>query len=191
MKKIVLIIAAFCICVCFSGCADETAKRPVKVIDETKDYVDDEENNSGEFVPPESDSASPSGNSGTASNSDANNSDNGNSSNTPSKSDVDLKDPTVIIGKWKAETRLVNGKEGTVDTKYLVITEDFKFYPTNDYVAYSGSLTYHYEEGKITVMLGDKIDEEYVVSMDDEDTLTLTYTKSGNTIADTYSKIIE
>ncbi|MBR5922282.1 MAG: hypothetical protein IKZ59_00650 [Clostridia bacterium] len=190
MKKAVLILLAFCVCLAFVGCEPEVVKRPVKIIDETKDYVDEAESDPDDFVPPDGTSShTPDSSDTTDTSSDA--SGDNSSTDTPEKTEVDLKDPTVIIGKWKAETRLVNGKEGTFETKYLVITEDFKFYPTNDYVAYTGNLTYHYEEGKITVMLGDKIDEEYVVSMDNEDTLTLSYTKSGNTIEDTYSKITE
>ena len=84
---------------------------------------------------------------------------------------------------------MVDDVEETPETKYLVITEDYKFYLTNSLKSLVGDYKYSYEDAVITVTLNNQLDETYAVTMDSKDKLTLKYGDSAKVFVDTYKKV--
>ena len=200
-----LSLLTFVLFVC--GCKEEIIEMPTVVIDETIGQEDSSEVKSNAEVESEnsntnvdhSSSSTVNGN-GTVTGSDSSqavvdhsssSTVNGNGTVTGSDSSqaVDLSDRAVILGQWEIISRSVDGKEETSDTKYLVITEDYKFYYTNNLKSLSGDYRYSYENGVITVILKNQVDETYAVTMKSGDELTLKYESSAKNYVDIYKKV--
>lgn len=167
MKKsmaIFLVLAMSILFVC--GCEDEIIYNPTIVIDET---IEEDANSDV--------------------NSDIDNDDDTNEDNNEIFEEVDLTDPMVIVGKWELVSHMVDDNEEQADFKYLVITEDRKFYFTNSLTSLSGNYTYEYTEGKITVYLNNQLDEAYAVTMETSEDLTLKYGASAKIFVDTFKKV--
>lgn len=107
---------------------------------------------------------------------------------TPVTQSVDLSDRNVIVGKWKALTKTIDGVSSAPEHTYLIITDDFKFYPSDSLTSLSGNYTYEYNNGKLIVSQGSTLYCEYTVSMKSEDDITLTYISDGKNIVETYEK---
>ena len=176
-----LSLLTFVLFVC--GCKEEIIEMPTVVIDETIGQEDSSEVKSNAEVESE--------NSNTNVDHSSSSTVNGNGTVTGSDSSqaVDLSDRAVILGQWEIISRSVDGKEETSDTKYLVITEDYKFYYTNNLKSLSGDYRYSYENGVITVILKNQVDETYAVTMKSEDELTLKYESSAKNYVDIYKKV--
>ena len=84
---------------------------------------------------------------------------------------------------------MVDDVEETPETKYLVITEDYKFYLTNSLKSLAGDYKYSYKDAVITVTLNNQLDETYDVTMESKDKLTLKYVASEKVYVDTYKKV--
>ncbi len=168
MKKIISLFVLLVMIFSFAcGCEEEIIEMPTIVIDETKD-----KNNSSK---PNAD--------------DDKNDDTDDTSSDTTTEEVDLSDPNVIVGKWEIVTHLVDDKEETYETKYLIITEDYKFYLSNSLTSLSGNYFYTYKDAVITVTLNNQLHEAYAVTMDNEDSLTLKYGASAKVYVDTYKKV--
>ncbi len=170
MKKSIAILMILALSVLFvCGCEEDVIYNPTIVIDETLE----EDTNSNV-------------------NSELDNTDeNQNEDNNQDESfeAVDLSDPLVVVGKWELVSHVVDDKEEQADYKYLVITEDRKFYFTNSLTSLSGNYTYEYTEGKITVYLNNQLDEAYAVTMETSEDLTLKYSASAKIYVDTFKKV--
>ena len=170
MKKSIAILMILALSVLFvCGCEEDVIYNPTIVIDETLE----EDANSNV-------------------NSDVDNSDeNQNEDNNQNDSleSVDLSDPLVIVGKWELVSHTVDDVEEQADFKYLVITEDRKFYNTNSLNSLSGNYTYEYTEGQITVYLNNQLDEGYAVTMETSNDLSLMYSASAKIYVDTFKKV--
>ena len=170
MKKLIFAILSIITVLLFiCGCEEEVIEMPTVVIDET--IGQEESSEIGLGIEIESNNNSVVVNSNAASDK------------------VDLSDPNLIIGKWEIVSHLVDDKEETPETKYLVITEDYKFYLTNSLTSLSGDYRYSYKDAVITVTLNNQLDEAYAVTMDSEDELTLKYGASAKVFEDTYKKV--
>ena len=118
MKKSIAILMILAMSVLFfCGCEEGIIYNPTVVIDETKE--DDANTNS-----------------------DSNTGDVEDDTNSDiDYEDVDLSDPLVIVGKWELVSHLVDDVEENADYKYLVITEDRKFYFTNSLTSRKSNLS--------------------------------------------------
>lgn len=172
MKRIIAVLLAVLISMAlFCGCQEEIIEMPTIVIDDTIGQ-DDTSNIELGIDLGDDDSSS-----GTNSGSDT------------VYEEVDLSDPNVIVGKWEIVSHLVDDAEETAETKYLVITEDYKFYYTNSLTSLTGDYRYSYKDAVITVTLNNELDEAYTVTMENEETLTLKYGASAKVYVDTYKKV--
>ena len=171
MKRIIaLLISVLISVVLFCGCEEEVIEMPTIVIDDTIGQDDSSDINLGIDI-------------------DDNDNDVGDVGDDTIYEEVDLSDPNVIVGKWELISHLVDDVEESAETKYLVITEDYKFYLTNSLTSLTGDYRYTYADAVITVTLNNLLDEAYAVTMDNEDTLTLKYGASAKVYVDTYSKV--
>ena len=171
MKRIIaLLISVLLSVVLFCGCEEEVIEMPTIVIDDT---IGQDDTSNIELGIDLGDDTS----SGTTSGSDN------------VYEEVDLSDPNVIVGKWEITSHLVDNVEETAETKYLVITEDYKFYYTNSLTSLTGDYRYSYKDAVITVTLNNELDEAYTVTMENEETLTLKYGASAKVYVDTYKKV--
>lgn len=166
MKKSIAILMILAMSVLFfCGCEEEIIYNPTVVIDETKE--DDANTNSDVNIGDIEDDT----------NSDI------------EYEEVDLSDPLVIVGKWELVSHLVDDAEEASDYKYLVITEDRKFYFTNSLTSLSGNYTYEYSDAVITVYLNNQVDEAYAVTMETSEDLSLKYASSSKIFVDTFKKV--
>ena len=168
-KTIAILLAVLLSATLFSGCAEEIIEKPTIVIDDTIGQDDSSDINLGIDIDKDDENAD--------------------SDIGDVYEEVDLSDPNVIIGKWEIVSHLVDDVEETAETKYLVITEDYKFYLTNSLTSLNGDYRYTYADAVITVTLNNQLDEAYAVTMDNEDTLTLKYGASAKVYTDTYTKV--
>ena len=170
MKKTIAVLLAVLLSAgIFCGCEDEVIEMPTIVIDDTIGQDSSSDINLGIDIDEDDENVD--------------------SEIGDVYEDVDLSDPNVIVGKWEIVSHLVDDVEETSETKYLVITEDYKFYLTNSLTSLSGDYRYTYEDAVITVTLNNQLDEAYAVTMDNEDTLTLKYGASAKVYTDTYTKV--
>ena len=170
MKKLLWLFLPFVIiCTVFCGCEEEIIEKPTIVIDETIGQEESSEIDLGIDIETNDSSVVV----------DSNN----------TTEEVDLSDSGVILGKWEIVSHLVDDVEETPETKYLVITEDYKFYLTNSLKSLVGDYKYSYEDAVITVTLNNQLDETYAVTMDSKDKLTLKYGDSAKVFVDTYKKV--
>ena len=170
MKKLLLLFLPFVIvCTVLCGCEEEIIEKPTIVIDETIGQEESSEIDLGIDIETNDNSVVADSNDTTE--------------------EVDLSDPNIIVGKWEIVSHLVDDVEETPETKYLVITEDYKFYLTNSLTSLSGDYRYSYKDAVITVTLNNQLDEAYAVTMDTEDKLTLKYGASAKVYVDTYKKV--
>ena len=170
MKKLLWLFLPFVIiCTVFCGCEEEIIEKPTIVIDETIGQEESSEIDLGIDIETNDSSVVV----------DSNN----------TTEEVDLSDSGVILGKWEIVSHLVDDVEETPETKYLVITEDYKFYLTNSLKSLVGDYKYSYEDAVITVTLNNQLDETYAVTMESKDKLTLKYAASAKVYVDTYKKV--
>lgn len=170
MKKLLWLFLPFVIiCTVFCGCEEEIIEKPTIVIDETIGQEESSEIDLGIDIETNDSSVVV----------DSNN----------TTEEVDLSDSGVILGKWEIVSHLVDDVEETPETKYLVITEDYKFYLTNSLKSLAGDYKYSYKDAVITVTLNNQLDETYDVTMESKDKLTLKYVASEKVYVDTYKKV--
>ena len=101
-----------------------------------------------------------------------------------------MTDPLVIVASWKTVAQTVNGeKKAEFDHKYLTISQDFKFYPSNNstMVMVDGG-NYYFENNTLTVTMDGK-DTVWTVEMKTYDDLKLTKVEDGVTTVMEYEKI--
>ena len=188
MKKSLLIIfLLFVFVFLFTACnEDEIITNSTVTTEETVDGVTESQTSDGNEENTESKKAEEKTESDTIKN--GTESDNKVKGETVSTQSVDLSDRNVIVGKWKALTKTVDGVSSAPEHTYLIITDDFKFYPSDSLTALSGNLTYEYNNGKLNVSQGNTPYFEYTVYMEAEDDITLTYISDGKNIVETYEK---
>lgn len=187
MKKLIIFILIFAFVFVLCSCGNE------EVISETNttttevlDYTDDtthEETGNDEPVSKEEVTVNNESSKTEDANSEVS------SQKQESKDKVDLADPDVIVGRWKEISKLKDGENVGIENMYLVVTTDFKYYPTNSINSYSGDLTYTYSNGKLTVNNKNKVEMECTVSMATEDLLTLKYSNGVNEIEENFEKV--